>query len=67
MATLKLIAKAISMLSLYTSLIFAEDSLFCNYHDNRILCPDDVLEFVCSVSDGVATVWRGSIFNCPNR
>ena len=24
------------------------------------------LNFLCSVSDGAATVWKGSIFSCPN-
>ena len=55
----------ILMLTLYyISLISANNSLHCNYYRNCI-CADDVVAFVCSVSDGVATVWRGSIFNCP--
>ena len=57
----------ISMVSLYTSLISANNVLHCNYyHGNYISCPEDVIEFVCSVTDGVATVWRGSIFDCPS-
>ena len=60
------VIKTISLLTLsYTSLISANNSLNCDYHGN-CLCPDDVLAFVCSVSIGVATVWTGSFFNCPN-
>ena len=35
-------------------------------HCGNCLCPDGIVTvvFVCSVSGGVATVWRGSIFNC---
>ena len=69
MATL--ITKVISMLSLslYTSLISSNKlTIHCDYQRNIILlCPEDVVVFVCSTSGGVATVWRGSIFNCPNR
>ena len=39
--------------------------LHCDYRSNCI-CPGSTIAFVCSVSDGVATVWRGSIFNCPS-
>ena len=56
-------------LSLHTILISANNSLHCDYHANCVLCPEDVLvlKFVCSVSDGAATIlWRGSFFNCPN-
>ena len=53
-----LITKVIFMLSLCTSLISANNLLHCNYHRNHILCPEDVIVFVCSVSGGVATVWR---------
>ena len=42
-----------------------DNSLLRNHHGQRI-CPKDILAFVCSVSDDVATVWRGSIFNCPS-
>lgn len=56
--------KVISLLTLYyTSLISANNSLHCGYRD-KCLCPEDVLTFVCNVSDGIATVWKGSIFNC---
>ena len=27
-------------------------------------CPGDQLQFDCSVADGVATIWRGTAFNC---
>ena len=59
-----LIAEVISMLCLCTSLMSAQkNSLNCNYQSNH-LCPEDVVVFDCSVSGGVATIWRGSIFNC---
>ena len=60
------ITTVISMLSLYTSLISANNLLHCNYYQGHCICPEDIVVFVCSVSDGVATVWRGSIFNCPS-
>ena len=50
-----------------TSLISSLNLLHCNYYQNGdCICPEDVIVFVCSVSGGVATIWRGSIFNCPN-
>ena len=59
--------KVILLLTLfYTSLISANDnSLNCDHHD-KCLCPEDVLTLVCSVSYDVATVWKGTIFNCPS-
>ena len=68
MAALTFVTKVIFLLSLYwytSHLISAKDSLHCNYHGNCI-CPESALTFICSASDGIATVWRGSIFNCPN-
>ena len=64
----KFIAKVILIFSLHycISLVFAKDSLRCNYHNDHTICPGDILVFACSVNDGIATVWRGSIFNCPN-
>ena len=61
------VTKVISLLTLcYTSLISANNSLNCDYRD-QCLCPDDVLTFICSVSDGAATIWRGSFFSdCPD-
>ena len=65
-----LVFQMISMfyLSLHTILTSANNSLHCDYHANCVLCPEDVLvlNFVCSVSDGAATIWRGSFFKCPN-
>ena len=64
--------KVIFILYLYISSISAlsyhNSSLHCNYYGNRT-CPEDVTVavFVCRVSGGVATVWRGSIFNCPDH
>ena len=50
-----------------TSLISANNLLHCNYYQNcDCICPEDVVAFDCSVSGGLATIWRGSIFNCPN-
>jgi TctA family transporter len=68
MATLTTNLKVISMLSLYASLISANNLLHCDYQlqsESTRVCPEDVVVFVCNVSGGVATVWRGSIFNCP--
>ena len=31
------------------------------------VCPGDVLTYQCSVSGGIATVWRGSAFDCINN
>ena len=64
-----LITEVIFMLSLYcTNLISANNLLQCNYyHSGNRVCPEDVAVFICSVSDGVATLWRGSIFNCPSN
>ena len=61
------VVKVISLLTLYyTSLTSANSTLTCDYHD-KYLCPDDVLTFVCSASDGAATIWRGSFFtDCPD-
>ena len=39
--------------------------LYCDYHSSCV-CPNSTLVFVCSASDGAATVWTGSIFNCPS-
>jgi hypothetical protein len=38
-----------------------------NFHCGNCLCPEGILVFTCSVNDGVATVWKGSIFNCPGN
>ena len=57
--------KVISMLTLYyyTSLTSANNFLHCG----NCLCPEGILVFVCSINGGVATVWKGSIFNCPGN
>ena len=48
--------------------ISANNLLHCNcYQISDCICPEDVVVFVCSVSGGVATIWRGSIFNCPSN
>ena len=43
--------------------ISASNSLQCDNHSNCI-CPGNTLAFVCSVTGGAATVWKGSVFNC---
>lgn len=50
----------------YINLTSADNNntLLCGSHGN-CLCPEDILTFICSVSDGAATIWKGSIFNCP--
>ena len=49
---------------MHTSLISASNNvLHCNYYGSYV-CPENIAVFDCSVSGGVATVWRGSIFNC---
>ena len=56
------------ILSYIISLISANNSLNCDYQGN-CLCPDDVVTFLCNVSAGAATVWKGStsiFFNCPD-
>ena len=32
-----------------------------------ILCPGDVLTIECTITGGVATVWRGTAFQCVSR
>ena len=57
------VVKVISMLTLYyyTSLTSANNLLHRKYYGSCI-CPGDIIAFVCSVSGGAATVWKGSIF-----
>lgn len=57
------VVKLILVLTLHTSLISADN---CDYHGS-CLCPEDILAFVCRVSAGAATIWRGSFFNCPDN
>ena len=56
----------LGLVVMYTGLISANNVLYCNYYHGSHVCPEDIVVFVCSVSGGVATVWRGSIFNCPS-
>ena len=60
------VVEVISMLTLYyyTSLSSANNLL---PHYDSCLCPEGILVFVCSVNGGVATVWKGTIFNCPSN
>ena len=68
--TKKLISMSTLSLSIILFLIYNTSlisAIHCNYYQNDdCICPEDVVVFVCSVSGGLATVWRGSIFNCPN-
>ena len=66
MSTLTLSLRLVIMLLYNLSLISTNNLLHCNYYQNGdCICPEDVVVFACSVSDGVAIIWRGSIFNCP--
>ena len=58
--------KVISILALYyTSLTSANNLLYIHY--GNCICPGDTIAFVCSVSGGAATVWKGSFFtDCPD-
>ena len=60
------IAKAVLVLLVYyhyyASLASANNILYCG----DCVCPEAILVCVCSVSGGVATIWKGSIFNCPH-
>ena len=55
----------ISILALYycISLTSANNLLHCG----NCLCPEGVLVFSCHVNGGVATVWKGNIFNCSGN
>ena len=60
------VGKTVLVLFLYyfcTSLTSANNSLHCG----NCIHPEAILVCVCSVSDGAATVWKGSIFNCPSN
>ena len=62
---LKVIFYIVYSNTIFISLISANNSFHCNHHGQRI-CPKGVLTFVCRVSDGAATIWRGNFFNCPS-
>ena len=60
------IGKTVLVLFLYyfcTSWTSANNSIHCG----KCIHPEAILVCVCSVSDGAATVWKGSIFNCPSN
>ena len=60
------VVTVISTLTLYycISLTSANNNLL---HCGNCLCPEGVLVFSCRVDGGGATVWKGSIFNCPDN
>ena len=60
------VVKVISILTIVLCLTSA-NNLLLQYDNNycRYPCPEDILVFLCSVNVGGATIWKGSIFNCP--
>ena len=58
-------AAVVKVISMYycICLISANNLLHCG----NCLCPEGVLVFSCHVNGGVATVWKGSIFNCSGN
>lgn len=42
------------------------DSLQCNHHIDCI-CPGSTVVFECTIVGAIATVWKGSFFNCPSN
>ena len=57
---------AVILILMLPVLISASNSLQCDNHSNCI-CPGNTLAFVCSITGGAGTVWKGSIFNCPGN
>ena len=59
------VVEVISMLTIIICLTSA-NNLLLQYDNNycRHPCPEDILVFLC-INFGGATVWKGSIFNCP--
>ena len=57
---------AVIVILMLPVLISASTSLQCDNHSNCV-CPGDTLAFVCSAIGGAATVWKGSVFNCPGN
>ena len=56
------------ILMYYCIICLTSDSANNNLlHCGNCLCPEGVLVFSCHVNGGVATVWKGSIFNCPGN
>ena len=54
------------MLTLYycISLTSANNNLL---HCGNCLCPEGTLIFSCRINGSGATIWKGSIFNCPGK
>ena len=67
------VVKVIFMLTLYyyygTILLTSANNLLLQYDSNycRHPCPEDILVCVCTVNGGGATIWEGSIINCPGN
>ena len=58
------VVEVISILSLYHAISFSSANLL---RCGNCLCPEGILVFSCRVNGGGATVWKGSIFNCPGN
>ena len=60
------VVTVISMLTMYycISLTSANNNIL---HCGNYLCPEGILIFSCRVDGGGATIWKGSIFNCPGK
>ena len=53
------------VLLISSSMVISTSSQLIQRNDHRgCICPGDTLIFVCSVSGGVATIWRGTVFQC---
>ena len=67
------IVKVVPMLILYhygAIRLTSANNLLLQYDYNnycRHPCPEDILVCVCSVNGGGATIWKGSIINCPGN
>ena len=59
--------KVILMLALYYCISLTSAKFNNLLHCGNYFCPEDVLVFSCRINGGVATVWKGSIFNCSDN
>ena len=46
---------------------FASNSQLFVPEDVKCACPQDVLTFSCQVAGSGVTIWRGSVFKCPDQ
>ena len=59
--------KVILMLALYYCISLTSAKFNNLLHCGNCLCPEGVLVFSCRINGGVATVWKGNIFNCSGN